>query len=348
MFKNLKHMKLIIILLLTTLFWGACSTNSTGPDEETKRPKANSLATGSLNQVFVSTTEGLYHSLDNGETWKSLNNFYCSLVAVSPSGTIYFTYLTPDGKYTNNEKLWRSTDGGITFQVTEWVNRESVFGLVWLTFNTQEHLFGFKSLSGLYRSTTRGESWERIPGGGIIDVNPLIAPDDLFIALSDGIYRSNDNGDNWLKVLELNDVSGDTSYYHKALAFNSSGEIFAGINAWHFLGDSVETTGMIYRSDDNGNNWIKTAALNSDITHLTVNSEDNIFAITEQNEVFSSTNNGIHWNKVSVISPEEWIRTLIISSNDHLFIITRNNQGVNHIFRSLNDGVTWESIWPYF
>jgi len=345
MFKILNQMKLIIFLLLTTLFLGACSTNSTSPDEESKRPEARSLATGSLNQVFVATTEGLYHSLDNGETWNPLNNFRSGLVSVSPSGTIYFTRRVSDGLYTSEEKLWRSTDGGSSFQLTGWVKNKSVSGLVWLAFNIQEHIFGWEGLSGLYRSTSYGQNWDQLLYQ-VLKVKPLIAPNDIFIVFFDAVYRSKDNGDNWLKVLELKDVSGDTSYSYEALAFNSNGEVFAGINAWHFLGDSVET-GMIYHSDDNGNNWMKTTTLNSDITHLAVNSEDNIFAITEQNEIFISTDNGVRWKKVGSIFSDESIKTLMINSNDHLFIRTLDNQA-NHVYRSLNDGTTWEQIWPYF
>ncbi len=343
MFKILNQMKLIIILFLTTFFGGACSLNSTGPEDESGHPEAKSLAIGSLNQVFVATTEGLFQSVDNGETWKPLDNFRSGLVSVSPSGTIYSTHYFSDGKYTSKETLWRSTDGGNSFQPTGWVKNKSVFGLSWLTFNNQEHMFGWVYLSGLYRSTSQGASWEKLSVGGL-NLKPLIAPDDIFIAIDDGIYRSSDNGDNWINVLELKGKSGDTSYSFGALAFNSNGEVFAGINAWHFLGDSVET-GMIYYSDDNGNNWIKTAALNSDISHLAVNSEDNIFAITKLNEVFSSTNNGVNWNRVGAIFPEESIRKIIINSKDHLFINTVGNQA-NHVYRSLNDATTWEQIWP--
>jgi len=343
MFKILNQMKLIIILLLTAIFIGACSTNSTGPEEESGRPEARSVAIGSLNQVFVATSGGLYQSLDNGETWKQLNTFRSGLVSVSPSGTIYSTHYASDGKYSSKETLWRSTDDGNSFQPTGWVKNKTVFGLAWLTFNNQEYIFGWVYLSGLFRSTSQGTSWEQLSIGGL-NLEPLIAPDNIFIAIDEGVYRSSDNGDNWIKVLELKDVSGDTSYSFGALAFNLKGEIFAGINAWHFLGDSVET-GMIYYSNDNGNNWIKTAALNSDISHLAVNSEDNIFAITKLNEVFSSTNNGVNWNRVGAIFPEESIKTIITNSNDHLFINTISNQD-NHIYRSLNDGASWEQIWP--
>jgi len=340
MFNILNQMKLIIILLFTTLLFWACSTNSTGPEEDSALLEASSLAIGSLNQVFVATLSGLYQSLDNGETWKLLNNFRSHLVSVSPLGNIYCTSHRETGLYTSEQTLWRSTDGGKTFLKTGWVKESPQF--IWLAFNNQDHIFVRTLFSGSYRSTSQGASWERLSMG----VRNLIAPDDIFANSGDGVYRSNDSGDNWLKVFERERISGDTSYSYDALAFNSNGEVFAGINAWHFLGDSVET-GMIYHSDDNGNNWMKTTTLNSDITHLAVNSEDNIFAITEQNEIFISTDNGVRWKKVGSIFSDESIKTLMINSNDHLFIRTLDNQA-NHVYRSLNDGTTWEQIWPYF
>ena len=340
-----------MIVFLITLFWVACSSNPTEP--EAVILEARSLAISSSNQLFVTTQEGLCQSLDDGETWKSINRDFTRLVAVSPSGTIYC--LKTESIYSpglfdhHNEWLYRSTDNGKTFHLTGWAKSDIFFGMSWLTFNKQEHLFAHQRFKGLFRSTSQGEHWEELSGGSVswgsvsFSSNSLIAPDKIFRSAGDGVYRSDDDGDNWIKVLELQDISGDTSYSYGALTFNSQGRIFAGINAQHFLGDSVET-GMIYQSDDNGNNWIKTAALNSDIAHLAVNSEDKIFALTDINEVYCSIDNGIQWNKVSVISIEGWgVLQFIISSNNKLFIRTSDPK----LYRSQNEGVTWEQIQPH-
>lgn len=330
-----------MIVFLITLFWVACSSNPTEP--EAVILEARSLVIGSSTQVFITTQEGLCQSLDDGETWKSINRDFTRLVAVSPSGTIYC--LKTESIYSpglfdhHNEWLYRSTDNGKTFHLTGWAKSDIFFGMSWLTFNKQEHLFAYNWAEGVFRSTSQGDHWEKLSFGSLM---PLIAPDKLFSISRDGVYRSDDNGDNWIKVLELLDISGDTSYSYGALTFNSQGRIFAGINAQHFLGDSVET-GMIYQSDDNGNNWIKTAALNSDIAHLAVNSEDKIFALTDINEVYCSIDNGIQWNKVSVISIEGYVVQFIISSNNKLFIRTSDPK----LYRSQNEGVTWEQIQPH-
>jgi photosystem II stability/assembly factor-like uncharacterized protein len=337
-------MKMLIILFISIFVLEACSTNSTGPEEKNGQIKATSITTRGSNEIFVTTLDGLYKSADNGQTWTPLNNFQSSLVSISPNGNIFFTSHSKTGTYTSRESLWRSTDGGNTFTVTGWVHEISANSLIEINFNHQGHIFAWKLFDGLFRSTNQGDSWDRLTYG-IINAPPFIAPDDLFYTSFDAVYSSEDNGDNWLKVFELKDNTGDTTYSCVALAFNATNRIFCGVNVWHFLGDSVET-GMIYYSDDNGNNWIKSSALNSNITHLAINSKDNIFAINDQNEIFICKDNGIHWNRVSTISTDESIRKIIINSNDDLFIMASNIQ-TNNIYLSQNDGSIWLEIWPY-
>lgn len=338
--------RIIVILLIALFFGGACSTDPIGPEEDSIYPSATSLSIGSHNQVFVATYLGIYHSIDNGVTWKTLTNQYTHFVSVSPSGTIYCTSAISEGSMSFAETLWRSSDGGATFQITGWVNQSAGFGgFRWLAFNNQEHLFYKPPAAGtLHRSTSQGNSWESIFSD--YNLNSFIAPNNIFINGSDGVYRSDNNGDSWMRVLSMPDLSGDTSYSYDALAFNSLGRIYVGINASHFQNYPVET-GKIYYSDDNGYNWIKIAALNRNITHFAINSNDKIFVITELNEVFSSTNNGSEWKKAGMIFTESFVEEFIISPNNTLFIRTRVD-GVYRIYRSQNDGATWEQFWPYY
>jgi hypothetical protein len=78
-----------------------------------------------------------------------------------------------------------------------------------------------------------------------------------------------------------------------ALAINSSGDIFAGIQY-----------GGVYRSTDNGNNWIQiNNGLPTDtwVTSLAINnSSGDIFAGTWSSGVFRSINNGNTWNQTGL------------------------------------------------
>jgi photosystem II stability/assembly factor-like uncharacterized protein len=333
---------LIVCALLTAIFWNACSS-STEPEEFSG--KAYSLAIGSQNQLFVATNEGLYKSLDDGETWEYVNRSPSNLVSISPSGTIYCMRYESDGLYTTKDALYRSTDNGKTFTATGWATNKTVFGMQWLAFNKQEHLFAWADdfPGKLYRSTSNGQIWEVLMSDMLYDMSNLVAPDYMFSTLG-GVIRSVNNGNSWSTVLSPQNISGASPYSFGALAFNSQDRIFAVVNTYR-QSDSVKT-GLIYDSDNNGNSWLKTVVSNNDITNLAVNSQDKIFAITEQHEVYCSTDNGIQWNKISVNIPKSWVQQFIISPNNKLFIRTWNNTDYG-IYRSQNDGANWEQIWPY-
>jgi photosystem II stability/assembly factor-like uncharacterized protein len=349
-----QEMKLVISIVIIILFFAGCSTDPNGPEEVSVCPGARSFSVGIPDQVFVSAYNGIYYSANNGDTWKILTNINSGFVSVSPSGTIYSTQCVSKG-YGFYESLWRSTDGGSTFQKTGWSNEtDDRFGLRWLVFNNQEHIFaGGNKDAGVMRSTSMGDSWEPLLVSGYFNyfgnpyLNALIAPNNIFINQRDGVYRSDNNGDSWIKVFSLPDL-GDTSYFYDVLAFNSQGRVYVGINA--SLGLNPVESGKIYYSDDNGNTWIKVTALKSDITGFAINSNDKLFVVTELMELFSSTNNGIEWNKASLNLTGNFIIQFIICSNKSLFIRTAdwNFGGNNRIYRSQDDGVTWEQIWPYY
>jgi photosystem II stability/assembly factor-like uncharacterized protein len=332
---------IIVCVFLTTLFGVACSS-STEPEEVSG--KAYSLAIGSNNQVFVATNEGLCKSMDDGNTWEYVNRSPSDLASVSPLGVIYCMSYEKDGPYTTKKTLCRSTDNGKTFSVTAWVTNKTVFGMRWLAFNNQEHLFTWADAypGKLYRSTDNGQNWEELMSDMLYNMSNLIVPNDMFATLG-GVIRSVNNGDSWNTVLSSQNISGASPYSFDALAFNSQDRIFAVVNTYQ-PSDSVKT-GMVYYSNNNGNSWVKTVVSNSDITNLAVNSQDKIFAITELHEVYCSIDNGIQWNKVNVNLPESWVQQFIISPNNKLFI--RTWDGTNYeIYRSQNDGVNWEQIWP--
>ena len=340
MIELLKQPALIIITLFITLFFESCSSNPTEP--EGANGKAYSFSIGSQNQIYVATNEGLYQSLDDGTTWENINRYASNLVSVGSLGSIYCMRYESDGQYTSKETLWRSTDSGKTFFATGWVRNKTIYGMEWINFNSQGHLFALQGAllgNGLHRSTSYGQNWDYL----LSNVNSLIAANNIYVSTK-GISRSVDNGDNWTEVLSLPDTTGDTIFYsYTDLAFNSQERIFAAINKLD-LGISDDTLGMIYYSDDTGESWVESVVSNSIITHVAVNSDNNIFATTGRHEVFCSTDSGLQWRKVSVNFPNSFIRQFIISPNKNLFVRTWDNTNYA-IYRSHNDGVSWERIW---
>ncbi|MBI3005476.1 MAG: T9SS type A sorting domain-containing protein [Ignavibacteriales bacterium] len=111
-----------------------------------------------------------------------------------------------------------------------------------------------------------------------------------------------------------------------SLAFNSSGEIFAG------LYDGV------FRSTDNGDNWAQVNIRLTDppVGTLAINSIGHIFAGTWSAGVYRSTNNGESWDSINAGLTNRYVREVVISSSDHIFAGTSSG-----VFRSTNNGDSW-------
>jgi hypothetical protein len=134
--------------------------------------------------------------------------------------------------------------------------------------------------AGVYRSSNNGDNWVQM-NNGLNDLNvfSIVCNSSGMVfagTSSHGVFKSTDNGNTW------NNTSLNTGTVY-SLASNSSGYIFAGSN------------NGIYRSFDNGLNWIQ--SLDSLVVYNIV-SKDNgyVIALTNlQYKVFRSPDNGVTW-----------------------------------------------------
>jgi len=334
--------KNISSLLLLTLIFALTGCEDNPTESEELSGKAYYMAVGNDNELYITTNKGLFKSPDNGNTWHNVNSYACNLISLSPSGDLYCMRYESDGQYTKRETLWISTDGGKTFSATAWVRNKTIDRMLWINFNAQEHLFALQGGilgNGLHRSTTYGQNWDYL----LSNVKCLVAPNNIYASIG-GISRSIDNGDSWNSVLSMEDTTGDINYSYPALAFNSQGRIFAAVNI-HNL-NTADTTGKVCYSDDEGNSWASTIISNCGIDFMAVNSEDKIFSITDSHQIIYSTDNGVHWDTiVSTNLPTGGVQQFMISPVGKLFIRTWNNVDYK-LFRSQNNGINWEQIWP--
>lgn len=173
--------------------------------------------------------------------------------------------------------------------------------------------------------------WEQTngPGGGPIDALEVNSNNNVFAGTwYMGIFRSTDDGGNWLQV-----NNGLTDKYVWSLAINSNDDIFAGTG----------NGGGIFRSTDNGENWnqVNNGLTNTYVHCLAINSNGDIFAGTNWGGVFRSTNNGENWTEVNNGLTSTVVKSIVITSNDYIFVGTSYGGGV---FRSTDNGANWTQI----
>jgi len=193
-----------------------------------------------------------------------------------------------------------------------------------LATDAQDRIFACVEGVGVFVSANGGTSWtnSEFTGYNLRDV--LVTPaNDVFLAAGNQVYRSTDNGNNWIDA--SNGLPGTDVF---SLGADADGRLFAG-----FYGS------MIYRSLDNGNTWqALTSGLSSQTIYVSmaINSEGHIFAGTNGAHIYRSTNHGDSWQRLTagLSSAEVW--ALEIDSEDRIFAGTGNGVCISN-----NNGTSW-------
>ena len=140
-----------------------------------------------------------------------------------------------------------------------------------------------------------------------------------------GIYRSTNNGENWIEVTNgltnkwINKIAIYTENKEDTIIFagtqfggvfrstnwgESWDEVNSGLpdNKWitsfAFNGKNIFTGlyyGGVFISTDNGSSWTSSGLSDKQVLALGITSDGNLFAGTDYEKIFLSTNNGINW-----------------------------------------------------
>ena len=218
-------------------------------------------------------------------------------------------------------------------------------------------------------------SWQfidQLNGTGVQTI--YLLNEDIFVGTyQDGIYQFNNTENIWKKNIdfpEYRSVYGFTS--------NSFGDIFAtalyyvykstdgGLSWSNFnLGYLISTfgrdslnniiyaggAGIIYKSFDDGDNWISDtlSEFSHTITCIETDYNGNVYVGTWGGGLFFSTNNGSDWKKVLIDTTSDYITALKIHNNNIFAGIRKIPTGSAYgvLFNSSDQGNTWSKLYSF-
>jgi photosystem II stability/assembly factor-like uncharacterized protein len=272
-----------------------------------------------LHRPDLAVGDGMYKSTDAGKTWVHLGlreTQQIPNVAVDPKNPdIVFVAALGHPYGPNPERgIFRSTDGGKTFQKVLYINEYTggsdveidpqnpriVYAAMWQAQEApwENGAWGGNE-GGLFKSTDGGSTWHKIGNGfpeGVIQVDVAIAasePSRLYatVAYGDhvGIFRSGDAGDHWTRITTdprpERRIGGGDLPVPKVDPKNP---------------DVVYVTSVVtWRSTDGGKTWtgIRGAPGGDDYQNLWINPNNpNILLVASDQGAIISVNGGKSWS----------------------------------------------------
>ena len=215
--------------------------------------------------------------------------------------------------------------GGGSGNGQQW-NSAGSFGLSEIVYSLANDFNG-NMLAGtwggnIYRLEDDEETWIKINDGMnaafIWDIFADEATGNIYVGTEQGLFLSDNNGNEWTKILTGYDVRG--------VSVSPIGDIYAG------------TWGAgAFKSTNGGGDWNETnnGLDNLAVNALVINSSGNIFVATVGGGIYKSTNGGSNWIKLDV--GYEFIWTLAVTNNDELYAGTYGDG----VYFSDDNGANW-------
>jgi photosystem II stability/assembly factor-like uncharacterized protein len=327
---------------------------------------------------FGAVNGGVWKTTDAGETWQSLwdaqpsGSIGAIAVAESDPNTVYVAsgegLARPD--LSTGDGIYKSTDAGKTWTHLGLRDGQSIGQL---TIDPKDanrvfiavtgHPYGPNAERGIYRTLDGGKTFKRVlfindrTGGSDVAIDPQ-HPNIVYAGMwqrqegpwengswggaEGGFYRSTDGGDNWTK-LTGNGLPDNILQVNIAIAPSDSRRVYAAIAT---VGGPVG----IYRSDDEGLNWIHAPENDNraearigggdvPVPRVDPKNPDTIYVASVV--TWKSTDAGKTWTGLRGAPGGDDYQNVFINPNNTDIIALASDQGV---IISENAGKTW-SQW---
>jgi photosystem II stability/assembly factor-like uncharacterized protein len=275
------------------------STNSGNIWNAVNNGLSSSLITGvsvsQNNNIYCgSMYSGVLRSTNNGAGWSKIwdanNSEYVSLVFQAQNGYIYAGI---------DSGLFRSTNNGVNWSKVSYLQNINSYYI-----NSYGHIFlgaAGVMFSGIYRSTDNGNSFSMVWFNNYVYSLTGNSSGTIFAGASGGIYRSNDNGNNWINILNL---------------YDGVYSILAAPNGYMYAG--THNSGL-FRSTNYGYIWVCIWTGFEDIHTLVQNQNGDIFSFITYRGIYRSLNSGYNWSQYSSGIFNPMLLSLAINSNGYLY-----------------------------
>lgn len=321
---------------------------------------------------------GVWKTTDAGQTWKSLwdeqpsGSIGSIAVAESEPEVVYVAsgegLQRPD--LSTGDGIYRSSDGGKTWahlglrdgqQIGEIAIDPKDANRVFVA--VTGHPYGPNAERGIFRSTDGGKRFKRVlytnerTGGSEVAIDPQHpnivyagmwqrqeAPweNGSFTGAEGGFYRSADGGDTWTKLVG-HGLPDDVLQVNVTISPSDSRRVYAAVATTH-------ATVGIYRSDDEGLNWVHASASDprpeeriggGDVPVPRVDPRDPDTVYVASVVTWKSTDAGKSWAGLRGAPGGDDYQNVFINPNNTKIIALASDQGV---IISENGGETW-SQW---
>jgi photosystem II stability/assembly factor-like uncharacterized protein len=324
---------------------------------------------------------GIFKSTDGGETWSKKDNgiteFWNITIrgfAVHPQNSdIVFAAAEINEGVLGNQfflakgKIYRTEDGGESWKAV-WQG-DSLARVVLFDYNNPDILYASTGIFdvepynkkgvGVLKSTDGGKNWRQVNNGlanlniGFLEMHPR-DPNILFAAAGNhyysdhnGIYRTVDGGENWVKVLPAarNDSYNSESLRMTVVAISPSepGIVYAGDGESGF-----------YRSSDGGDSWIlQTLSSGGGYGPPGVRAgipisaavdpldPDTIYVNNYNGGIIKSADGGVTWSNCSSGYTGADLHAVSLDPNNPETVYAVGRSGP---FRSYDGGQTWQGL----
>jgi photosystem II stability/assembly factor-like uncharacterized protein len=340
--------RLLHVLALLLCAWSIASAQtdrwqpSTGPYGAWVRDVV-ALADGSL---LAATRSGLYHSTDDGSSWRYHSAYVIEKVERTGSGAL----VGFDGV-----ALLRSTDDGATW-VTTLADRPSFNDIV-VADNGRIYAGGF---AGFWRSTDDGRSWVQRGANRVVLKIVDVSSDTVIAFERDSVWTSHTRGETWtmsaLSLIPFDAArAGDGTIFltgrrrdeYKVLRSTDRGATWIaadGISVWP-SSFAVTDDGALYAMGGGGAmrwnpaalRWIPLVTGNFGLLDaVVVSPRDSLLFAANADGVLRSTDDGVHWTWTVDGMVHAAALTVAVAPNGDIYA-----SAGWHAFRSSDDGATW-------